>query len=430
MIFTLDYGQLANNILQYGHVFAWAKENGQRCIGLRFASKYPTGFKICHDPLHYKIVYLLVKTLVRLKLIPQISYTEGSINANKAEKDARMKKAILSFVQGWNIRNYGLFLKYKSDIVSLFTFDKDIQESVNQKFHQIEHGEPTIRIGVHIRRGDYKWLCPNYYYEAEEYLQTLKETLKLFGEQKIQVFICSNDPRISETDFATITSEKVSVQFPHGNAYQDLYLLSQCDYIIGAPSTYSLVATMYGKAKIKWLLNPTEGISLLDFHTFEETFTEYDSLFADIEKSRHEITIIVNENFRNFMSINQKLNEILKSDSTLSHSIKIINAPTRESGLLKARGMFVWYIDENTAITAQTLSSMVATVKNNLLVDVIDFSQKKDTTDIDRLSHFVFNQYYLHVNKISEQIDTIHKQSNEQSCIFSSCNIVRGPEIL
>lgn len=428
MIFTLDYGQLANNILQYGHVFAWAKENGQRCIGLRFASKYPTGFRICHDPLHHKIVYLLVKILVKLKLITRISYTAGTINANKAEKDAQMKKSILSFVQGWNIRNYDLFLKYKSDIVSLFTFDKDIQESVNQKFLQAEHGEPALRIGVHIRRGDYKWLCPNYYYEAEEYLHALKETLKLFGEQKISVFICSNDSKISEADFEAITSERVQVQFPRGNAYQDLYLLSQCDYIIGAPSTYSLVATMYGKAKIKWMLNPTKSIELTDFHTFDETFTEYDSLFADIEETRHAISVILNENLPKHKCISQQLDDILETDDTLSHSVKIVNAPTRESGLAKARGVFVWFIDEKTPISSEILSTMVSTIQNNWLVDIIDFGKSKETGT--QLSNLVFNQYFLHAKKISEQFDNIPNNIDDLNRIFSNCNRIQGSELL
>ena len=30
-----------------------------------------------------------------------------------------------------------------------------------------------------------------------------------------------------------------------GNAVEDLFMLSECDYIIGPPSTYSLVAAMY-----------------------------------------------------------------------------------------------------------------------------------------------------------------------------------------
>lgn len=32
MIFVRDKGQMCNNILQYGYVYAWAKEHGRKCM--------------------------------------------------------------------------------------------------------------------------------------------------------------------------------------------------------------------------------------------------------------------------------------------------------------------------------------------------------------------------------------------------------------
>ena len=40
MIFVLDKGRMCNNILQYGHVYAWAREHGKRAVSMRFAYKY------------------------------------------------------------------------------------------------------------------------------------------------------------------------------------------------------------------------------------------------------------------------------------------------------------------------------------------------------------------------------------------------------
>ena len=40
MIFVRDKGQMCNNILQYGHVYAWAREHGQKAFSMRFAYKY------------------------------------------------------------------------------------------------------------------------------------------------------------------------------------------------------------------------------------------------------------------------------------------------------------------------------------------------------------------------------------------------------
>ena len=51
MIFVHDKGRMANNMLQYGHVYAWGREHGRTTMSMRFAYKYPW-FHICHTPHH------------------------------------------------------------------------------------------------------------------------------------------------------------------------------------------------------------------------------------------------------------------------------------------------------------------------------------------------------------------------------------------
>ena len=46
MIFVHDKGRMANNMLQYGHVYAWGREHGRQTMSMRFAYKYPW-FRIC-----------------------------------------------------------------------------------------------------------------------------------------------------------------------------------------------------------------------------------------------------------------------------------------------------------------------------------------------------------------------------------------------
>ena len=47
MIYVRDKGRLCNNILQYGHVYAWGREHGRQTVSMRFAYKYQF-FRICH----------------------------------------------------------------------------------------------------------------------------------------------------------------------------------------------------------------------------------------------------------------------------------------------------------------------------------------------------------------------------------------------
>ena len=41
MIFVTDKGRMANNMFQYGHVYAWGREHGRSTMSMRFAYKYP-----------------------------------------------------------------------------------------------------------------------------------------------------------------------------------------------------------------------------------------------------------------------------------------------------------------------------------------------------------------------------------------------------
>lgn len=50
MIFVHDKGRMANNMLQYGHVYAWGREHGRTTMSMRFAYKYPW-FQICETPI-------------------------------------------------------------------------------------------------------------------------------------------------------------------------------------------------------------------------------------------------------------------------------------------------------------------------------------------------------------------------------------------
>ena len=55
MLFVRDKGRMCNNILQYGHVYAWAREHRRRSVSMRFAYKYPY-FHICHTRYHNFVV--------------------------------------------------------------------------------------------------------------------------------------------------------------------------------------------------------------------------------------------------------------------------------------------------------------------------------------------------------------------------------------
>jgi hypothetical protein len=66
----------------------------------------------------------------------------------------------------------------------------------------------------------------------------------------------------------------VTVTFPKGNPGEDLYLLSRCDYLMGAPSTFTLVAAMYRDVPLCWIADATKPLTAECFGHFDERFKQ------------------------------------------------------------------------------------------------------------------------------------------------------------
>jgi hypothetical protein len=266
MLFVRDRGQLCNNILQYGHVYAWGQENGIRTISMRFAYKYQY-FSICRTSGHNWFMYLFAKYGTKLGLIPAVSFHHK--DEDTAVKEQLMRTARLMIVEGWEVRFYQLFLKYRTEIVRLFAF----KENIEKRIQKILVAHPAeIRLGVHIRRGDYVSFCGGrYFYDDTVYINLIRQFAALFSGQKISVCICGNDRRI---DVERYIRELPSCDlcFPEGNPGEDLCLLSHCTHLMGAPSTFSLVAAMYRDLPLYWAEDPEQDLSLALFRKFDYLF--------------------------------------------------------------------------------------------------------------------------------------------------------------
>ncbi|MCF0202316.1 MAG: glycosyltransferase [Bacteroidaceae bacterium] len=239
MFFVRDKGQMGNNILQYAHMYAYAREHNRRTVSLRFAYKYRY-FRICKSRWHNFFVYVAIKFLAKIRLMRVLSF-EMSVPYSVIEKSLHEHDNVV--VEGWGIRFYDLFMKYRDEIVQMFAFLPKVEGVVQGRIA----GNEDVRIGVHIRRGDYRrYLGGIYYYEDDTYIEAVRQAVQQAGvsEKSIGVYICSNDPDINKLSYQSAFPD-VAVHFPSGNAGEDLCLLSKMDFLIGPPSTFSLVASMY-----------------------------------------------------------------------------------------------------------------------------------------------------------------------------------------
>ena len=246
MMFARDKSQMCNNLLQYAHVYAWGREHGRKVISMRFSYKYQY-FHICHTSLTGFGWYLFAKYMSAIGLLPTASFKYA--DCDRAALECKMLRHRHIVVSGWNVRFYDLFLKYRQEICDLFTLDSKYTEPVKEKMHKAETVQCAmvngLRLGVHIRRGDYaQWGDGKYYYADEVYAAHINRFAQMHPEAAVHVYLSTNDAGVTAEKFQTLCPQ-VHIHHLQGSAPEDLFMLSECDYLIGPPSTFSLVAAMY-----------------------------------------------------------------------------------------------------------------------------------------------------------------------------------------
>ena len=271
MIFARDKSQMCNNLLQYAHVYAWGREHGRKVISMRFSYKYQF-FHICHTPLTGFGWYLLAKYAAALRLLPTASFKYRDCDREALERKMLRHRHIV--VSGWFVRYYDLFLKYRDEICELFTLDAQITDPVKARMSEVENVQTSnlrLRLGVHIRRGDYKeWRDGQYYFDDETYARHVNRFAAMYPERDVHVYLSTNDGMVTEERFQQLCPQ-VHIHHLQGSAPEDLFMLSECDYLMGPPSTFSLVAQMYRDIPLYRMdtadeqTMTTEGFRLFDY---------------------------------------------------------------------------------------------------------------------------------------------------------------------
>ena len=269
MIFVSGFGQMCNNILQFGHFYAWGRMCKISVIGLRFCYKYRY-FTISKTKHYHWFTYLFAKYGAKLHLIPTVIFPEGNdINPEEAH---RLQKERFVLVKDWGFREYDAFLAHREEIKGLFAFRPKITDKVNKQLLPLK--ENAIRLGVHIRRGDYKtWLNGCYYYSDEDYIRIIQSFRALFSEKSVEILIVGNEKKLPIEKYRAALPEPV--YFLSGNPGEDLYALSCCNYLIGPPSTFSLMASFYNDSNLYWIFDKDKTLE-------KESFRKFDYLFRHI----------------------------------------------------------------------------------------------------------------------------------------------------
>lgn len=177
------------------------------------------------------------------------------------------------FMRGWPNREGNTFFPLVQDeVVKMFLPNKMFVDRIDKLFVTSRNHTNVIVVGVHIRRGDYKeWKDGRYYYEDEIYDRFMDRIECLFKEKTVKFYIASNEP------IPDYLRGRHDVFSGYGTAPDDLYALSQCDFIIGPPSTFSKWASLMGHVPYHIIYDRDEVISTVDDFSPLKSHTQFEN---------------------------------------------------------------------------------------------------------------------------------------------------------
>ena len=167
----------------------------------------------------------------------------------------------LTLVKSWTAPvSYHYLQEQHERLVTLFQPARRYRDKVHHTFGTALPGA-ELTLGVHLRRGDYRtYRQGRYYYTDEQYVAYLQQVAALFPSRRLRFFLCSNEP-ILHAHFAPLAT----FSLPQAEGIEDLYALSQCDYLLGPLSTYSMWASFYGRVPIHFIPPDFTPPSLANF---------------------------------------------------------------------------------------------------------------------------------------------------------------------
>lgn len=128
----------------------------------------------------------------------------------------------------------------------------------------LKKNSDTKIVGIHVRRGDYQfWKNGEFFFDNETYASAMKQMQSNLGSLNIPTafLIVTNDPKsIHKRAF-----EGLPYFLSNNSEIIDLCLLSNCDYIIGPPSTFSSWASFINKVPLFHIKDPAQQFSLEQF---------------------------------------------------------------------------------------------------------------------------------------------------------------------
>lgn len=286
LIIAAKSGQLGNRLLLFANFIAWATDHNLTVLNPAFEeyAEFFTGtasdLLCCYPPLYftppanrflrskyYKFInYLAGRKLLKIKEITRKEAFSWSKNPETEKLD---RASIICFKgwlfrDGWFVEDLPKLREYAAPIRSYFTPVEPYKINVNNLMSNLKNRADII-IGIHIRQGDYeRHQNGRYFYTSDRYIEVMKGAIEVFSGKNIKFLICSNVKQ--DLDLF----KHFNCVFGSGHFIEDMYALSECDCIIGPPSSYTMWAAFYGEKPLYMMRDVRKPIKLNDFVHFYE----------------------------------------------------------------------------------------------------------------------------------------------------------------
>lgn len=254
-------GNHCNQLFQYAHYSAFCRKHGVRFVPL-FIGPLTSDFQrlgtehgLANARLWYPLLSYAVKFLVKLGALKPWGFdspeaVRGFLN------DFSPAKTYL--VSGWEFKFDDLLEEYRDTFKELF------------ELNGAAHSSPTNSktLGIHIRRGDYRFFeGGKYYFSDETYKNIILRAQKVFKGKIERVVVFTNDPDIDRGAYTQIQNVEFSATSSKPYVH-DLEAMSRCGWLIGPPSTFTMWASYVGKVPLYLARGPLAAFGEDDFKIY------------------------------------------------------------------------------------------------------------------------------------------------------------------
>lgn len=260
IICICESGNHSNQLFQFTQLFVLSKEQNLKMVFLPIYKLYPFFPVLKNEYKKHSFFYPLFSFILRILYKIKIIKVYNLLNSSDCEKFVKNIHKKILFVREWSHNNnYILYQgkdleeKYKDKINKLFK--NDCPEIIKKYFPD----KNKITIGLHIRRGDYKYYKDGkYYYTDEVYQNAVKSFTENLNLKDFNIIIFTNDKGLDKEFYL---KNFKNCFFSNEEFQIDYELMKNCNYLIGAPSSFTMWASYLGNVPLYHIKEKNQAVT-------------------------------------------------------------------------------------------------------------------------------------------------------------------------